>query len=418
MKKIKLFAISLISFLLVTSGITAQMQIHNNYGFKINIPSNWSKNSYMDGTDKVFDYYSPDQTAAIQLRVFEASSEVTTNLLAVVYEETMLPAGTKKLGLDDHTSVNGIPGKQGLYLVNYDGNDVNIANFYTVQNNKGYVLSAIIPSAVIEQSGAEVKEITHSFIIDGFEPATKVEKQNKRPGGTGGIGGLGGLGGSTTSNAFHIKTITLTDQLDANNNAINPTTNFNTITPEINAVIDYSGGTTDDLIVSWIYKDYDQIITSDRYNFTDQRGGIGVVSLSKPNNNWPEGNYAVEFKMNGTVLNTLNFSINKKVPDRGGLSTTTVDGGGIAGKYTFVGRSDGKVRVNYHYIIVNANGTYSEKYNPKDSGDYVGGTDGTWILNGDQLTMIHPGGTVKDYYTIKENELTRDASGVVFTFRK
>jgi hypothetical protein len=369
----------------------------------------------MDGTDKVFDYYSPQQTAAIQLRVFDATAELTTNLLAVVYEETMLPQETQKMGLTDHTTVNGIPGKQGLYIVNYNGNEVNIANFYTVQNNKGYVLSAIIPTVAIEQSGAEVKGITHSFIIDGFEPAAKVEKQNKRPGGTGGIGGLGG---STTSTAFQIKTITLTDQLDANNNAMNPTTNFNPLTPEINAVIDYSGGTTDDLIVSWIYKEYDQLITSDRYNFTDQRGGIGVVSLSKPNNNWPEGSYAVEFKMNGTVLNTIDFVVNRKVPDRGGLSTTTVDGGGIAGKYTFVGRSDGKVLVNYHYIIVNANGTYSEKYNPKDSGDYVGGTDGTWILNGDQLTMIHPGGTVKDYYKVSGNELTRDASGVVFTFRK
>jgi hypothetical protein len=415
MKKIRLFAISLVCLIMVSISLTAQMQVHNNYGFKIDIPSNWSKNSYMDGTDKVFDYYSPDQTAAIQLRVFEASAEVSTNLLAVVYEETMLPQGTQKLGLDDHTTVNGIPGKQGLYIVNYDGNEVNIANFYTVQNNKGYVLSAIIPTVAIEQSGAKVKQITHSFIIDGFEPAAKVEKQNKRPGGTGGIGGLGG---STTSNVFHIKTITLTDQIDANNNAINPTNNFNTLTPVINAVIDYSGGTTDDMIVSWIYKDYDQVITSDRYNFTDQTGGIGVVSLSKPNNNWPEGNYAVEFKMNGIILNTLDFSINRKVPDRGGLSTTSVDGGGIAGKYTFVGRSDGKVLVNYHYIIVNANGTYSEKYNPKNSGDYVGGTDGTWILNGDNLTMVHPGGTVKDYYKVNGNELTRDASGVVFTFRK
>jgi len=416
MKKIKLFAISLISFLLLTGGITAQMQIHNNYGFKINIPSNWSKNSHMDGTDKVFDYYSPDQTAAIQLRVFEATAEVTSNLIAVVYEETMLPAGTQKLGLEDHTTVNGIPGKQGLYLIKYDGNDVNIANFYTVQNNKGYVLSAIIPSVAIEQSGAEVKGITHSFIIDGFEPAAKVEKQNKRPGGTGGIGGLGG---STTSSSFKIISITLTDQLDANNNAMNPTTNFNTITPEINAVIDYSGGTTDDLIVSWIYKDYDQLITSDRYNFTDQRGGIGVVSLSKPNNNWPEGNYAVEFKMNGIVLNTLDFSINKKVPERGGLSTTTVDGGGIAGKYTFVGRSDGKVMVNYHYIIINSDGTYSEKYNPKNSGDYVGGTDGTWELVGNDLTFTHQNSTIKDYYTLNGNMLTRNSpGGIVFTFKK
>lgn len=178
MKKnnLKVFALSLI-MVFVFTGSFAQWQVDNSYRFKINVPSNWSKKSYIDGTDKVYDFYSADENAAIQLRVFQADSRVTTGLLAQVYEQSNLPAGTNKQSLTNYTSVNGIPGKQGLYTLNYNGNLVNMAVFYTVQNNIGYVLSAMIPSNMIAQKGEEVKRITQSFSIDGFGNNTSIAKQ-------------------------------------------------------------------------------------------------------------------------------------------------------------------------------------------------------------------------------------------------
>ena len=243
--------IALILFLFINNNAYTQWQYDSKYGFKINIPSSWSKTSYMDGTDKVYDFYSPDENAAIQLRAFKATAGVTIDLLVQIYEQNMLPAGAQRQSLTNHTSKNGIPGKQGTYSMNYNGNEVILAAFYTVQNGNGFVLTAILPTSMVEQKGDEVRAITQSFTLDGFTASTNTV--NKRP------SGLSGLAGSTSSNSFKITGIKLSNKLDANNRAINPTTTFNTQTPEIFAVMNYTGGTQKDLIVSWIFNDWDRI---------------------------------------------------------------------------------------------------------------------------------------------------------------
>ena len=195
--KTKLLRVIIISFLLVivSSNLFAQLQQDSKYGFKINIPADWSKSSSMDGTDKVYDYYSADQNAAIQLRVFEAGGAVTTDMLAQAYEQSYLPPGTQKQSLENHTSKNGIPGKQGSYILNYNETEVVMGNFYTVQNNIGYVLTVIIPSSMLEQKGPEVRQITQSFIIDGFEKTLVLKRETEKP-----KKGLSGLLGGTNNN--------------------------------------------------------------------------------------------------------------------------------------------------------------------------------------------------------------------------
>ncbi len=171
MKKILIILIALMT--VNVNCLQAKWLTDNQYKFKINVPENWSNSSYMDGTDKVYDFYSPDENAAIQLRTFEATAGVTLDILTQVYEQNMLPAGTQKLSFNDHTSANGIPGKQGVYQMQYKGNQVNLAAFYTIQNSKGYVLTAIIPSSMLAQKGEEVKRITRSFQILGFRGEAK-----------------------------------------------------------------------------------------------------------------------------------------------------------------------------------------------------------------------------------------------------
>jgi hypothetical protein len=190
--KVKLLSISIISIfiVLISSNLFAQLQSDLKFGFSIDVPSNWSKNSYMDGTDKVFDYMSADENAAVQLRVFDASADITTSILAQVYEESMLPAGAQKISLNEQTT-NGIPCQEGAYLLDYNGNDIRLSALYIVQNNKGYVLTALIPSSMLRQKGAELQQIVQSFSIDGFKALTA--KQDKKP------SGLGGLMGSTTN---------------------------------------------------------------------------------------------------------------------------------------------------------------------------------------------------------------------------
>ena len=412
-KRLRILSILLL-FAFAGTNLSAQTQRDNKYKFSIDIPSDWTSSSYKDGTDKVYDYYSADQNAAVQLRVFETDGQVTTDLLAQVYESSMLPAGTKKTSLNDHVSGNGIPGKLGIYGVNYNGNDVTLATFYTVQNNIGYVLTAILPNSMIQQKGDEVKAVTKSFKIDGFS-ASSPAKKTKGPSG----GGLGGtLGGkSTTTPTFKIIGITLTDQTDAANNPLHPTTVFHTETPEISAVVSYQGGSNEDLNVSWIYNDRDRVITSDDYTFDSKTGGTGVISLTKPTNGWPTGNYSIVFKMGGKTIRTVPFTVARQ--NSGGIPS----GGNsaVAGVYNFTGRSDGKDLLNYWYITVNRDGTFVDRHQLK-SGNYVSENKGTWKVEGDKLTLTIPtnyGDGIQTVYTVNGNRLTRKTdSGVIFTFEK
>lgn len=274
-----LFSLIMVFAMVFAKPLNAQMQQDAKYGFKINVPSNWSKNAYMDGTDKVYDFYSPDQNAAVQLRAFDATPEVTIDLLVQVYESSMLPAGTQKMSLVDHTSVNGIQGKQGLYSMVYNGIEVNMAAFYVVNNNKGYVLTAIIPSNMVEQKGQEVKSITQSFTLDAVKTSTPSQ----------------------------------------------------------------------------------------------------------------------------SLMGSLNTSGKVKIK---------------SGRYNFTSRSDGKSLVNYHYILIEDDGGYVERYQPKNSGNYEGGNNGRWSINGNKLLLKHDNSTVVDEYIVQGDTFARTSDGVTFYFKK
>lgn len=325
MKTIKLSGLImlLMMFVFISNKTYSQWQQDSKYKFKINIPADWSKSSSMDGTDKIYDYYSADQNAAIQIRVFEAGGGVTTDMLAQIYEKNYLPAGTQKQSLENHTSKNGVSGKHGAYIIDYNGTKVAMNTFYTVQNDIGYVLNAIIPTSMLEQKGKEVGQITKSFIIDGFEKAVVIAREPEKP-----KKGLSGLLGGTSKNN------------NSNNNQKNNTS---------------LGGSTS--------------------------SGISSGGISGGSNN-----------------------INRD---------------DVVGRYNFSHRSDGKNMTNYHYILINENGTYVEKYQPKNSGDYIGGHDGKWKLNGDVLTLHLNNSGVVDTYKVKGNFISRTTdSGLVFTFKK
>ncbi len=181
-------------FLLLIAGkISEGQQIQDSqYGFSINIPADWSRSSRMDGSDKVYDFYSANQNVAVQLRVFKANPKVTVGLLAKTYEQNMLPKGTKKQSLVNHTSKNGIPGKKGIYSFEYNRNPVDMLVFYTVQKGNSYVLAAMVPSGTSQQGkeAVELKQVLQSFRISGIS-----QKQPDPSAKTGG----GGIGGSVKS---------------------------------------------------------------------------------------------------------------------------------------------------------------------------------------------------------------------------
>ncbi len=274
--------LSLVITIFMSVQLMAQNIVDTQWGFRVNVPSSWSQKNYMDGSDKVYDLYSADQNAATSIRIFNITEQITYELLIPIYEKNMLASATR-LELKDLTSKNGIPGKQGIYSMDYNGNKVDIAVFYTLQNSKAYILTILVASSLAENYRADIQFISTSFKIDGV--------------------------GNTSQSS----------------------------------------------------------------------SGLSGLASKVQNQNSSQG---------------------------------------IAGIYYFVSRSDGPSRTNFHRIEIYENGTYKEVYQPKNSGNYIGGNEGNWKLNGSQLSLHHSGGGIVDTYTLSGNELKRTSDNITFIFRK
>lgn len=169
--------------LLVSSGANAKWYIDKQYKFKINVPDNWSAKNYLEGTDKVYDFTSPDDNVAIQLRAFNAEEGITTNLIAELFDEEFTSQGGTKLSLADD-ELNGIPGKLGVYKNKYEQNEVALVTFATVQNNIGYIFLIIVPVDIFDQKVQETDAILNTFTI--LDDNNQIAQEEK-PKGLGGI---------------------------------------------------------------------------------------------------------------------------------------------------------------------------------------------------------------------------------------
>ena len=422
-KKIK-YLIFLGTLILINSYVFGQWIVDKDYGFKINVPSGWTQNSSMDGTDKVYDFLSPDENAAVQLRAFKAIDKFTLDLLVQVYEESMLPQGAIRESLTHHISKQGIQGKQGIYTLNYNGTPIAMGVFFAIENGIGYVISAIIPSAMLEDKTTQVKRVTESFTL----------LENKTQMGRSGLGGLTGR-----SSNFQITKIKLCDKLDYNNKAVNPKNTFGTRTPEIHAVINFTGRTSKDLTVSWVYTNWNRTITEDAYNFTDS-DGVGVVSLSKPNNGWPVGSYKIIFKLDGNLIDTKTFEVidNNSVNGLSGLSGgntgssknyVSISGSSMNGIYKFsssgsypiknkqtvvVRGLDANGRNALEIYLYNQKGTGTFKYGPPQGGSprfVIGAVDGKAVSSDSYsgsgeliITEYREGGMIVGTFSAKMND--------------
>lgn len=184
-----------IAFLLVTKLALAGWQIDNEFNFKINVPDNWSKQTYFEGTVKVHDFSNPDGNMAIQIRCFAADAGVNSSILAEVFDENLLNQGASRLSKTDET-LNGIPGVMGVYKNTFDGIEMAIVTFSTVPGDEGYLIFAIVPLQQFEQLAQEVDKVLNTFTLLSEPEITEEPKKEETEIAT----GLGGLQGSTSGN--------------------------------------------------------------------------------------------------------------------------------------------------------------------------------------------------------------------------
>lgn len=297
--------------LIFVTNISAKQYQDRKYKFTIDVLDTWSFNNYMDGTDMIYDFLSPDQNVSIQIRSFKADAGLSLNLLTQVFEENYLPSGSVKQDLLSKPSSNGIPGMQGSYISTYNGIEIGISVFYAIQNGQGYTLMVALPTSMFQQKYEVVSSILKTFIIPGYDIKTESKPSS------GGLGGIANqVGGNNSSesvttneiasfSAVKLKNVRMGNQLSGKTNLLNVTNTFNPNTETLYIVYDWEseGANTHEMKIAWIFDQNNYTIDEYVYNFPDfETQGSSNALLSKPYEGWPVGDYHIAFSIGGEIV--------------------------------------------------------------------------------------------------------------------
>lgn len=158
----KLFTIVLLVFV-TSSAIYADWIEDSEFKFKINVPFTWQKNSFNDGTDRVYAFLSPDENLAIRIRAFRVNANVTLETIEALFRNNILGQCEQLALVNDN--LNGYYGKIGAYKGVYNGTSVGAGAFYTIQNGIAYIVWSVAPIHLFDSKVNESDAITNTFTI-------------------------------------------------------------------------------------------------------------------------------------------------------------------------------------------------------------------------------------------------------------
>lgn len=154
-------------FIFINTSIYADWVEDAQFNFKINVPFTWKRNSFNDGTDRVYAFLSPDENLAIRVRAFKVNSNVTLDIVESLFRSKIL-GECEQLALMNHT-LNGYNGKIGAYKGVYNGTRVGAGVFYTIQNGIAYIVWSVAPIHLFDSKINESDAITNTFtILSGY----------------------------------------------------------------------------------------------------------------------------------------------------------------------------------------------------------------------------------------------------------
>lgn len=185
----------IVSFAFLANTAYATWHTDNEYKFKIDVPSTWTANNHMEGTDKVYDFTNPNGTIALQIRCFKAGEGINAQTLAQVFDEGLVSEGATQLAMSDEMLSN-LSGVMGVYKTNFDGTEVVIISFSAVSNGIGYLIFTIMPFNQMEQLADEADAVLNTFtVLTKPEITQDTPEEDPKKKESSGLSGL--LGGTT-----------------------------------------------------------------------------------------------------------------------------------------------------------------------------------------------------------------------------
>jgi hypothetical protein len=271
--------------------LMAQWVTDKQYGFKIQIPSNWTQESKVDGSDKVYDFLDPTQNIFIEIRAFKGSG-LSADKIAQVFESQYL-ANANRVAFESYT-LNNTPGKFAGYTMNVDGLDVGIGAFYAVKNGNGYVIWSMIETKHYNQYSGQGDAIMNTFTT--FASSSTQARAIVIP------------------SSFKITDMKTGRKLTSDYNILaqDETTVFESNQPKIFVIWDWEGSAAGKTItINW-YKDGKEISAARKtYTLPNAKQGYGYADIIKPAGGFKAGSYYVQINFENKKQKRINFTVKK-----------------------------------------------------------------------------------------------------------
>jgi len=329
MKRIGRLMLSMLCVVtLLTSNAFARVVQDPEYGFSITIPNNWQTNSFIDGTDKVWAFASPDNNVAVRVRAFKKQGGLTLDTLMQAFEGYILSGG-QRLTMQPYT-LNGINGRMSGYKGQYNNIDVAVGSFFAIQGRHAYIVWSMIPVSLVQARSAEADAVMNSFSTAS--------------------GGGFHHGAVQPQQAVQVTDITTGDTLTGPYSLASVKNVFAATTPNIYVVFKYQGNPSPEpFLVKWIYKDRNYLIDTATLKVPSAGSGMAKTYMNRPNTGWPPGNYEVEIHHRGRKLISSLFTVEETAAHAGGcraVGEVYTDGKGdtrtkrIGGTYLTIPKAD------------------------------------------------------------------------------
>jgi hypothetical protein len=278
---------ALLLCLFLAPSASAKWHQDDEWGFKIEVPDNWKERKFMQETDRVNAFVSPDQMVAVRVRAFKTRPGTNAEQVAGLFEKGVIK-GCERIDYKPLT-VNGLAGQFAAYKWTFNNTPVGVVTFYAVRGEIGYVVWMMTPSDKFQARHREGTDVMDTFTLVAS--------------------GGSGLGGSLET-GVRVTSIATGDQMAGDFELASVKTRFSPDTPYFHMVFEYDGeASAAPFLIKWVYVPENYLIDEVSLDMPEGSGGVGHSNLSKPDKGWPAGEYSVQIWRNNQKVKEARFSV-------------------------------------------------------------------------------------------------------------
>ncbi len=258
-------------------------------GFSIQVPADWTSTPFDVPRGSGISFTGPGKNIVVSIESVLPKPYATAESIARDY--VMNHTGLISLTPLRAHSINGIKGLSARYLMRKNDKEYEITAFFTLANNRGYILTASAPKNTMEQRLWEIDNITSTFTLENELSVRRYRAThlNRKP----------------VSRGFHFVNAFLTDSIPPDGRVREKSVFSPGQTIEL---IVQASGMTNNLLAVWKNETTETVLQKQALSVSNGNG-VSVLPLSPPDGVLNEGRYSIFLYHGSRMLKRVPFSI-------------------------------------------------------------------------------------------------------------